>query len=98
MKNETESVAVTVSTSARVYSRGVLACNAACSAARATVQHVAAGGFDEQRFLGAEVIGDLARKRVRSRRDIRDRGAGQASFLEKAAGHVKQARPHLAPG
>ena len=98
VKKATESVAVTVSTSAWVYCRGVCACSAACSAARADVQHVAAGGFDEQRFLGAEVIGDLAWKRVRGRRDVRDRGAGQAALLEKPAGHVEQARPHLAPG
>ena len=98
VKKATESVAVTVSTSAWVYSRGVCACSAACSAARATIEHVAAGGFDEQRFLGAEVIGDLARKRVRGRRDVRDRGAGKAPLLEQAAGAVEQARAHLAPG
>ena len=61
------------------------------------IQHVAAGGFDEQRFLGAEVIGDLARKGVRGRRDVRDRGSGKAPLLEQPAGAVEQARAHLAP-
>ena len=62
------------------------------------IQHVAAGGLDEQRLLGAEVIGDLARKGVGGGRDIRDRGAGQAPLLEQAAGAVEQARAHLASG
>jgi CheY-like chemotaxis protein len=61
------------------------------------IKHVAAGGFDEQRFLGAEVIGDLARKGVRSGRDVGDRGAGEPTLLEQAACGIKQQRAHLAP-
>jgi hypothetical protein len=57
----------------------------ACSAARADIEHVAAGGFDEQRFLGAEIIGDLARKGVGRGRDVGDRGAGQPALPEQAA-------------
>ena len=97
-KKATESVAVTVSTSARVYSRGVCGLQARLLGRARQIQHVAAGGFDEQRFLGAEVIGDLARKRVRGRRDVRNRGSGKAPLLEQPAGAVEQPRAHLAPG
>ena len=62
------------------------------------IEHLAAGGLDEQRFLGAEVIGDLARKRVRGRRDVRDRGSGKAPLPEQPAGAVEEARAHLASG
>src|SRR6185312_15058393 len=54
--------------------------------------------FDEQGFLGAEVIGDLARKGVRGRRNVRNRGSGKAPLLEQPAGAVEQPRAHLAPG
>ncbi len=94
----TESVAVTLPTSARVYSRGVWACSARLLGRARHVQHVAAGSFDEQRLFGAEVIGDLARKGVRGSSDIRDRGAGQAALPEQTAGAIEQARPHLATG
>src|SRR5439155_1438238 len=62
------------------------------------IQHVAAGSFDEEGFLGAEVIGDVAWKGVRGRRNVRNRGSGKAPLLEQPAGAVEQSRAHLAPG
>src|SRR6185312_9142735 len=46
------------------------------------IKHVATGGLDEQRFLGAEVIGDLAWKGVGGRRNVGDRGPGKPPLLE----------------
>src|SRR6478609_2863362 len=62
------------------------------------IEHLAARGLDEQGFLGAEVISDLARKCVSRRRDVRNRGSGKAPLPEQAAGAVEQARAHLASG
>ena len=81
----------------RVFSRRVRLKRSLLGRAR-QIEHLAAGGFDEQGFLGAEVIGDLARKRVRGRRNVRDRGSGKAPLLEQPAGAVEQSRAHLAPG
>src|SRR3954470_15518890 len=58
------------------------------------IQHVAARGLDEQRFLGAEIIGDLAREGVGGSGNVGDRNAGQPFFPEQAACGIKQARPH----
>ncbi len=59
------------------------------------IEHVAAGGFDEQRFLGAEVIGDLAWKRVGGRRDVGDRGAGEAPLPEQAGWRASSSRERI---
>ena len=52
------------------------------------IEHLAARGLDEQGFLGAEVISDLARKRVSRRRNVRNRGSGKAPLPEQPAGAV----------
>ena len=61
----------------------------------ADVKHVAAGGFDEQRFLGAEIIGDLAREGVGRSSYVGDRNRRQAALLEQARRRIEQARAHL---
>ena len=55
------------------------------------VKHVTARGFDEQRFLGAKVIGDLARKGVGRGRNRGNRDGRQPLLLEQAARGIEQA-------
>ncbi len=62
------------------------------------IQQIAAGAFDEQRLLGTEVIGDLARERARGGCDIGDRGARQPPLPKQRARRIQQQRTHLAAG
>ena len=58
------------------------------------IKHVTACRFDEQCFLGAKVIGDLARKGVGRRRNVGNRNGRQPSLLEQAARRVQKTRAH----
>jgi len=62
------------------------------------VEDVATRGLDEQRLLGAEVVGDLARKGIGRAGDRGDGGAVEAMRLEQLARRVEQARAHALAG
>jgi hypothetical protein len=62
------------------------------------IEHVTACRLDEQRFLGAKVIGDLARKGVGRGGNIGDRNRRQSLLLEQGARGIEQTRAHLPPG
>ena len=59
------------------------------------IEHVTACRLDEQRFLGAKIIGDLARKGVGRCGDLGDRNRRQAALLEQPARRIEQTRAHL---
>src|SRR5262249_39035453 len=62
------------------------------------MEHVATRGLDEQRFLGAEVVGDLARKGIGCAGNRCDGSAIETVRLEKCACRIEKPGPHLLAG
>ena len=59
------------------------------------IEHVTARRLDEQRLLGAKIVGNLARKGVGRGRNIGDRNRRQPALLEQPARRIEQPRAHL---
>ena len=58
------------------------------------IQHVTACSFDEQRFLGAKIICDLAWEGVGCRRNVGNRNGGQPLLLKQPTRGIQQTRAH----
>ena len=62
------------------------------------IEHLAAGGLDEQGLLGAEVVGDLAGVGAGGGGDLGHRDPGKAPRLEQRDRRVEQPRAHPLAG
>src|SRR5262249_10309489 len=62
------------------------------------VEDVATRGLDEQRLLGAEVVGDLAREGISCAGDSSHGGAIETMRLKKRACHVEETGTHFLAG